>query len=113
MSNSFSKPLFQDQNALEDQSSMLLDDRRSRERTPALKEGTHLWLTDSQRVAVELIDESAGGIGIIIPAASFNLGPQVDVEYQGERRAAIVAYLKPNEDGGYRLGLEWVSPREA
>ena len=112
MSNNFPGPYSSDP-SFEDQASMLLDDRRTRDRTPALEEGTHLWLTDSQRVAVELIDESAGGIGVVIPAASFNLGPHVDVEYQGKRRSAIVAYLKTNEDGGYRLGLEWVSPHDA
>ena len=112
MSNNFSASYSSDP-SLEDQTSLLLEDRRRRERMPALEEGTHIWLTGSRRVPVELIDESAGGIGIVIPEASFNLGPLVDVDYQGERRTASVAYLKTNKDGGYRLGLEWVSPREA
>ena len=108
MSDTFStshlpEPLF------EEHASMLLEDRRRRERTPALQEGTHIWLTGSRRVSVELIDESPSGIGVVIPDAPFDLGPHVDVEYQGERRAAIVAYLKKNEDGQYRLGLEWAS----
>ena len=76
------------------------------------QEGTHIWLTGSRRVSVELVDESPSGIGIVIPNASFDLGPHIDVEYQGERRTAIVAYLKKNEDGQYRLGLEWASRRK-
>ena len=111
MSNNFStsdlsEPFF------EEDASMLLEDRRRRERTPALQEGTHIWLTGSRRVSVELVDESPSGIGIVIPNASFDLGPHIDVEYQGERRTAIVAYLKKNEDGQYRLGLEWASRRK-
>ena len=111
MRNNFSKP-YSLQPSFEGQSSTLVDDRRHRERTPALQEGTHIWLNERQRVPVELIDESAGGIGIVIPDASFNLGPHVEVEYQGQRRSAIVVYLNKNEDGGYRLGLEWTSFRE-
>lgn len=112
MSNDFSE-LNSSRPSFEDQSLSLIADRRIRERTPALQDGTHVWLTGSKRVAVEVVDESAGGIGIVIPDASFNLGPRVDVEYQGQRRPAIVVYLKKNEDGQYRLGLEWVSPHEA
>ena len=112
MGNNFSEPYSSDP-SLEDQASMLLEDRRRRERMTALQEGTHIWLTDTQRVPAELVDESATGIGIVIPEASFTLGPLVDVDYQGERRTAIVAHLKKNEHGGYRLGLEWTSRREA
>lgn len=111
MSKDFSE-LSSSRPSFEDQSLSLVADRRLRERTPALQEGTHIWLTGTKRVAVEVVDESADGIGIVIPDASFNLGPRIDVEYQGQRRAAIVAYLKQIEDGRYRLGLEWVSQRE-
>jgi hypothetical protein len=112
MSNDFSK-LSASPSSFVDQAPSLIADRRLRERTPALQEGTHIWLTGTKRVAVEVVDESAGGIGIVIPDASFNLGPRVDVEYQGRRRPAIVAYLKKNDDGQYRLGLEWVSQRDS
>lgn len=110
MSPSASGPQFQFQN--QDEAFTVLDDRRSRERTPPLQEGTHIWLKGNSRVRVEVIDESLGGIGVIIPDMSFDLGPHIDIEYQGKRRTAIVAYLNKQEDGRYRLGLEWRTPRE-
>ena len=97
---------------LQNESSVLLDDRRRRERTPPLQEGTHIWVTGNRRISVEVIDQSAGGLGVIIPDVSFNLGPFVDIEYDGERRPATVAYLSKTDNGQYRLGLEWVSLRE-
>lgn len=101
------------QSQFQSQTPALVDDRRRRERTPPLQEGTHIWLKGNQRVRVEVIDESARGIGVLIPATSFNLGPHIDVEYDGERRTAIVAYLNKADNGQYRLGLEWLSLREA
>lgn len=100
------------QTQYQSESAALVDDRRRRERTPPLQEGTHVWLKGNQRVRVEVVDESPGGIGVIIPATSFNLGPHIDVEYAGERRTAIVAYLNKTDQGQYRLGLEWLSLRE-
>ena len=104
--------MFSTESLFDRQSSALLDDKRRRERTPALQEGTHVWLTDSRRVSVEVIDESPVGLGVYIPDVPFNLGPQIEVEYQGERRPAVVAYLKRVSDGRHRLGLEWVSTSE-
>lgn len=106
MIKSLSEPL------LQDRTSMLFQDRRRCDRTPARQQGTHVWLTRHHRVPVELIDESSTGIGVVIPDASFNLGPHINVDHQGKRRTAVVAYLNKNADGRYHLGLEWASLRE-
>lgn len=88
-----------------------LDDRRTSPRYALSAEGTHLWLDDDYRIAVDIIDESNTGIGIRVPGdRSFELGPRIRVEYNGERRTATVAYLNlESETGFYRLGLQWVS----
>jgi hypothetical protein len=91
---------------------MQLQDRRRRERTPPQQQGTHIWVKGNRRVCVEVVDESEDGIGLIIPDMSFNLGPHIDVEYGGRRRTAVVAYLNKQDDGRYRLGLEWLAFRE-
>lgn len=89
----------------------LLNDRRRNERTAPLKEGTHLWLDGNRRMRVEVIDESDAGIGILIPDMSFAIGPRVELDFDQQRRTASVAYLNRQEDGNYRLGLEWARDR--
>ena len=106
MTPSTSEPFFQSHSITQ------LDDRRRRDRTPPLQEGTHIWLKGNRRVRVELIDESPDGIGVVIPDMSFNLGPRIEIEYEGELRTATVAYLNKNSNGQYRLGLEWLSLRD-
>ena len=89
------------------QSSLLID-RRSSPRVQPSEEGTHLWLENDVRVAVEVVDVSEDGIGIMLPDMSFAVGPTLTVDYEGERREATVAWLQRAGVGdAFRMGLEW------
>lgn len=90
----------------------LANDRRRSARTAPLQDGTHIWLNGNQSLCVEVIDESPAGIGIVIPDSTFSIGPRIEIDYGGERRTAVVAYLDRRDDGQYRLGLEWIKLRE-
>lgn len=100
------------QTKFDDQSSALLVERRDSERTAPCQVGTHIWLQGNRRVEAEVIDESPSGIGVVIPNMSFTFGPIIELDYDGQRRTARVAYLEKADDGKYRLGLEWVQLRE-
>ena len=84
------------------------EDRRRNVRTAPVDDGTALWIEADRRVQVEVVDESAEGIGLIIPAdTSFDIGPVVHVDYRGTRRSGTVAHLTSLDDDRYRLGLNW------
>ena len=87
---------------------VVLPERRRETRSEPFDEGTHLWLDDSRRILVRVIDESPGGIGVVVPDTSFAIGPRLCVDFEGTRRFASVAYLSRHTDGDYRLGLEWI-----
>lgn len=82
-------------------------DRRKSVRTAPIADGTFVWLEDDRKVPVTVTDESANGIGVSVPDISFELGPRLQVDYNGKRRTASIAHLTRSMDGSYRLGLEW------
>ena len=84
------------------------EDRRGTERWSSETEPTFIWVSVRDRVQAELIDESAGGAGLIVPSDErFEVGFQVRVEIHGRRRTANVVYAAESESGEFRLGLEW------
>lgn len=86
----------------------LNDRRRGVRQTPAVP-GTHLWIDQDQRIPVEIVDESVDGVGIVIPCEyPFEIGPRVYVDYDQERRIAMVVHLARRIDCSYHLGLEWL-----
>ena len=98
-------PEWQQQN---EDASLLIDRRAFVRKTPV--EGTYVWVDGDVRVNVELLDESATGIGVLLPSeTSFAFGPDVQVDYMGSRRTATVMHLT-RIDNGYRLGLRWNGP---
>lgn len=58
---------------------------------------------------VQLIDESFGGIGVLVPS-HIKLGKEVDIELSqalgGIRSVALVRHIRETESGN-RVGLEW------
>jgi hypothetical protein len=60
-------------------------------------------------IQVRLLDESFGGIGVLVPD-HVTLGKEVDVELSqalgGIRSVALVRNIQPTNDGS-RVGLEW------
>lgn len=86
----------------------VLDDRRRESRKPPIAEGTYLWLDETRRLSVELLDVSPAGIGIRIPGdLVFEFGPRIYVDYESSRRSATIAHLTRLDGGDFLLGLEW------
>ena len=82
-------------------------DRRNSARLPGA-DGTHLWLDNDVRIAVQVLNVSDKGLGISLPDMSFVIGPTVTVDFEGERRQATVAWLQREGDSdAFRMGLEW------
>jgi hypothetical protein len=93
----------------EDSGLAILEDRRRLSRNAPIAEGIYLWLDESRRLPVELLDTSPNGIGLKIPGdLAFEFGPKIYVDYEMTRRAAVVAHLTLLESGDHRLGLEWL-----
>ncbi|MEX0937946.1 MAG: hypothetical protein WDZ59_08790 [Pirellulales bacterium] len=54
------------------------------------------------------VDESFGGIGLVVDdAAGLEYGQEVVVSYDGATLYAIVKYVAPNGEGRHRVGLQW------
>lgn len=83
-------------------------ERRGSERRPPIVEPTFVWVSLDRRIQGRLVDESDGGIGVLVPeSAPFQVGFQVRVELAGEKRLAAIVYVNELEPGECRLGLEW------
>ena len=63
----------------------------------------------AEPIEVSVLDESFGGLGILVPA-EVKLGKEVDVELSkamgGVRSVALVRHIRPSANGD-RIGLEW------
>lgn len=82
-------------------------DRRIDDRRPPDVQPTYVWVSIDQRFQAEVVDESDGGIGVILPVSDpFVIGFQVRVEFAGGRRTARIVYLE-ELDEGCRMGLAW------
>lgn len=83
-------------------------DRRRTVRSAPVVDGTALWIEEDSQIQVEVIDESPGGLGVVVPAdTSFEFKSVVYIDYQQERRSAKIAHLTRRDDGSFRLGLTW------
>lgn len=85
----------------------VVDDRRKDERRPPELDPTYLWISMDKRIRARLVDESEGGIGLLVPIA-FEVGFRVRVDHRLGRRMAKVAHVSEVENGCYRLGLHWL-----
>lgn len=68
-----------------------------------------LFGREIEPIKVRLLDESFGGIGVLVPS-HITLGKEVDIELSqalgGIRSVALVRHIRETEDGN-RVGLEW------
>lgn len=56
----------------------------------------------------EVLDESFGGIGVVIDDASgLEPGLDLDLNYEGVLMRGTVRSVRPYEGGRYRVGIEW------
>lgn len=98
---------YQDDLIFQDDTPLSLCERRDQTRKAPTTDKTCLWVK-GHAVPAEVIDVSDAGIGMVIPDRPFAIGPRVEVDYDGQRRTGVVAYLNRRNDGEYRLGIEWI-----
>lgn len=88
------------------------DDRERRRsmrfRSDAEDSGVTIWASPEQKIAGILIDESRNGTAVIVgDGESLKAGQAVDINYYGVQTAAIVRYVRRDDDGTCRIGIEW------
>ena len=86
-----------------------LDDMRATHRVAPSQPTVTIFGNGIKPIQVRLLDESFGGIGVLVPHHA-TLGKEVDVELSqalgGIRSVALVRNIQPTDDGN-RVGLEW------
>ena len=66
-----------------------------------------------QQRPAEVLDESFGGIGLLVPdAADLAAGVAVDLTYDGTPMQGVVKSVVPDSQAGSRVGIEWASEAE-
>ena len=84
-------------------------DKRASERLMPTQATVVVSGKEMQPVQARLLDESFGGIGVLVPPG-ISLSGEVDVELSqaqgGIRCVAFVRNIRPTDEGG-RVGLEW------
>lgn len=59
----------------------------------------------------EVLDESFTGLAVRVDSLQGLAANQnVHVDYRGLPVPALVRYVQPTTDGGYRIGIEWEDP---
>jgi hypothetical protein len=67
-------------------------------------------LTPTEQRSAEVVDESFGGIGIVIDNASgLQPGRDLSLAYDGVPMRGTVRSVHPHGGGRYRVGIEWLS----
>jgi HPt (histidine-containing phosphotransfer) domain-containing protein len=92
----------------EDRPDLSTDERRKWARFLARVGEVRLRLNDGEERPATAVDESFGGIGIVVEdATGLDFGREVVVSYDGTTMDAIVKYIAPDRQGRHRIGLQW------
>lgn len=84
----------------------LMIDRRAQVRSAPTSDIPSVWVDGDRRVPVEILDESEGGIAVLLPDVPFEFGPYVFMDINDTRRKATIVYLSEVAEG-FRVGLQW------
>lgn len=89
--------------------------RRKWMRFPKDEPRVWVWLGGAfQPIECEVVDESFGGISLLIDDLSgLNLGIEVEIEYKSFRMKATARYMRDEPVAGvsrHRVGFEWIPP---
>ena len=95
-------------NAIRDESK---ENRRDWNRV-APEESKVLILTATGPTAATIVDESFGGICILVDSDDdFHEGQQVELEYGGIPLRAVARWVRQAADGRQQIGVEWLNER--
>lgn len=85
-----------------------MERRRAGRRQPFI-DPTFVYVTlDSQELKAILVDESAGGLAIMVEELGpFRLNGKIGVAANDRRRQAHVVYIRSVPELGFRIGLAW------
>ncbi len=69
-----------------------------------------IHLDDGLRLNAEVLDESFGGIGLLLEEGDpLEVGTEVSLFYDGTPMRGVVRNVRDSGDGKIRVGLEWVA----
>lgn len=69
-----------------------------------------IHLDDGLRLNAEVLDESFGGIGLLLEEGSpLEVGSEVSLFYDGTPMRGVVRNVRDSGDGKIRIGVEWIT----
>jgi len=84
-------------------------DRRQWDRLRDSGNNVVLRLTNGTDAAASVLDESVGGLGMLVNAsAQLQRDDVIEILMLGHACKAIVRHVEPHGDGQVRVGLEWL-----
>lgn len=93
-----------------DRSTTMLD-RRHFKRLPPKFERVVVRTKDGKNLDAQVENVSKGGIGLLMASGNdFQVDDAVDVIYLYAAMPATVRHIKPDGEGAFLVGLQWVLP---
>lgn len=94
---------------MDDGQQTVTEDRRQWRRFLGEAVDVRLAQDMGEPLPAEMLDESFGGIGLLLDDAQpLAVGQELDVLYNGTPIRAVVRYVGLSENGRHRVGLEWL-----